>query len=173
MNMTSSQHIFSEIANFFGVEVKTDQGFIETKDDVLNTLIKEINCDFATSNRNLLPCSEIRFRLQNIIREPLSFRSLPSGYAEEEFTISVPLPLPGNNSYDHTFVNTAYEIVEPYLKRKHPQYPVFCENKLGTVYLCLMLDINGIYNNSQVDTQSLHFVIDALNILSNEVKETF
>lgn len=170
----TSQEVFSKLAKLFKVKEKTSHGYVDDGSKIFNTIEREINCDYARKNINILTCDKIKFFLRTFIMRPFDFiNSLPEGYNQEEFTVATPLPLANNNSHDRDFINKAYNVVQPYIQRKYSIYPVFLENRSGIVYLCLMLEPEGICFNNKIEVSRLETAINVLSKIKEDVKRTY
>lgn len=160
---------FKKLASFYNVDLASQ----ETQIQNCPALLSVIDCDRASKNKNFAPFHNMMFSLVIFGYKPFMERMIPPGFEKEELSVSIPLPLYGNNSYDSSFTNKAYSVIEPSLRRAFPNIPIFLQNWSGKVYLSLMLNPNNLCYNNEVSTSIINTIINNLSEIKRWIERNY
>lgn len=97
------------------------------------------------------------------------FGEVPDGYEREEGFFSKPVSSSQNNSYSSSFVDYAYDIVEPEVRQLFPGVPVYFENLFGKVCTCLPIDFDALVMFDSVNRNEVDKLINAFELIHREI----
>lgn len=147
--------MMENIASEYGYELQREQITLDYGEHTYPAIIfsTKISGDVELKMRNFT----------SLFGSMLPGGGIPPGYKREECFLCCELSSTRNNSFNISFVDRAYDIVEPKLKEFFSNLPIFFENFYGKVCLCLMLNPDALVTFDSVNCSSIDNMVQIFN----------